>query len=446
MLRFNLDKFHDDNPQDAVGGTNVPSVARVYSRQSFVGQVNHTWVVTPALINEARFAYLDGDPVTRWDAQVLSTAYTRAGSVPFTIGQSRLSNLFGHQAQFSDTLSWAHGKHYLRAGGSIVRHTSGGFGSEPGTAVLGTFTFLNTTTAPFGQLTLADVQNYTQPINFGISTYNLTQWLLAGFVQDSIHLRRDLTVDVGLRYDRQTLTDATKDFAPRVGFGWHPRGDARLSVRGGYSMYYTQIQSNLTASYLVGGLDGLTTYTATPGQLGFPTCLVGSCLPLVFDPKTLPPSELPARDITIQAGRRSFYEAQFAKYGLNFDKLPYYPDKLVNPRSQVATIGLEREIVQGYRLRLVIAETAACMLPSVTHCPKPPTQLNRMGTVSGPTEATSWNWGNRNGDQACWTSGIERSSPSITISPCTSPRVRCRSLPRRAPSTRRPAWITTATV
>jgi hypothetical protein len=347
MLRFNLDKFHDDNPQDAVGGTSVPSVARVYSRQSFVGQVNHTWVVTQSLINEARFAYLDGDPVTRWDAKVLSTAYTRSGSVPFTIGQSRLSNLFGHQAQLSETLSWTHGKHYLRAGGSIVRHTSGGFGSEPGTALLGTFTFLSTTTAPFGQLTLADVQNYTQPINFGISTYNLTQWLFAGFLQDSIHLHRDLTIDLGLRYDRQTLTDATKNFAPRVGFGWHPKGDARLAVRGGYSMYYTQIQSNLIASYLVGGLDGLTTYTATPGQLGFPTCLTGSCLPLVFDPKTLPPSQLPARDITIQAGRRSFYEAQFARYGLNFDKLPYYPDKLVNPRSQVASIGVEREIVHG---------------------------------------------------------------------------------------------------
>ncbi len=86
----------------------------------------------------------------------------------------------------------------------------------------------------------------------------------------------------------QTLTDATKDFAPRVGFGWHPRGDSRRPIRGGYGMYYTQIQSNLIAGYLTSGLDGLTTYTATPGQLGFPTCLTGSCLPLSFDPKTLP--------------------------------------------------------------------------------------------------------------------------------------------------------------
>jgi hypothetical protein len=33
MFRFNVDRFFDDNPQDAVGGTNAPSVARRYSRR-----------------------------------------------------------------------------------------------------------------------------------------------------------------------------------------------------------------------------------------------------------------------------------------------------------------------------------------------------------------------------------------------------------------------------
>ena len=347
MFRMNVDRFFDDNPQDAVGGTNAPSVARKYSRRSWTAQVNHTTVLNASLLNEARFAYLHGDPVTLWEAETLSTTYTRGGSVPFTIGQSRASNLWSHQLQFSDTVSWSLGRHYLRFGGSLIRHTSGGTGSEPGTAILGTFTFRNITTAPFGQLTLADVQNYTQPIDFGISSYDLAQWLLTGFAQDSIHLSSDLTIDVGLRYDRQTLTDATRNFAPRLGFGWHPGGDSRLSIRGGYGMYYTQIRSNAVAGYLVNGLDGLTTYTATPGQTGFPTCLTGSCLPVPLDPKTLPASQLPARDITIRAGQRAFYEAQFAKYGLNFDLLPNYPDQLVNPRSQVVSIGAEREVIKG---------------------------------------------------------------------------------------------------
>ena len=122
MFRMNVDRFYDDNPQDAVGGTNAPSVARRYSRRAWTVQVNHTAVISSTLLNEARFSYLHGDPVTLWEAQTLSTTYTRGnagGSVPFTIGQSRSSNLWSHQLQFSDTVSWTHGKHYLRFGGSV---------------------------------------------------------------------------------------------------------------------------------------------------------------------------------------------------------------------------------------------------------------------------------------------------------------------------------------
>jgi hypothetical protein len=214
--------------------------------------------------------------------------------------------------------------------------------------VLGTFTFKTTPALPFNQLTLADVQNYTQPINFGISSYDLSQWLLTGFVQDSFRVSQNLTLDFGLRYDRQTLTDDKNDFAPRIGFGWHPGGDSRTAIRGGYGMYYAQIRTNAVASYLVNGLDGLTTYTANPtgpNSVGFPTCL--TCVPVNVDPRTLPASQLPARDITIRAGRRAFYEEQFARFGLNFNLLPNYPDELVNPRSQVFTIGAEREIAKG---------------------------------------------------------------------------------------------------
>src|SRR5205814_8401954 len=66
-----------------------------------------------------------------------------------------------------------------------------------------------------------------------------------------------------------------------------------------------------------------------------------------FDPRTLPASQLPARNITLRAGEAAFYRTQFGQYGLNFDLLPNYPDALMNPRSQVASIGAEREIGRG---------------------------------------------------------------------------------------------------
>jgi hypothetical protein len=345
-LRANIDRFYDTNPQDTVSGTSAPTVARRYQRDGWSLQLNHDWIIESDLVNQARFTFLNADPVTKWTPATLSTTYTRAGSSPFTIGQSRVADLWSRQAQFSDTLTWTKGKHNFRFGGSIAKHNSGGNGAEFGTAVLGTFTFKNTTTAPFSQLTLTDVQNYSQPISFGISTYDLTQWLYSAYVQDDIRLRPSLTVNLGLRYDRQSITTAKSNFAPRIGFGWNPDGDARTAVRGGYGMYYTQIRSNVYAAALTGGLDGLASYTAVSGQTGFPTCL--TCVPVNVDPHMVPASQIPARDITILSGQRAFYEAQFARFALNFDSLPDYPDHLKNPRSQVMTIGVEREFVKGF--------------------------------------------------------------------------------------------------
>src|SRR5215510_8055950 len=269
------------------------------------------------------------------------------GAAPYRLPWDNLVSLiWSHQFQFADTVSWTRGAHYFRIGGSVIRHTSGGTASEPGTAILGTFSFKSATTAPFDQLTLNDVQNYQQPINFGISSYELPQWLLTAFVQDSFRVQHNFTIDLGLRYDRQTITTATKNFQPRIGFAWQPGNDSRTSIRGGYAMYYTQIRSNALASYLVNGLDGLTTYTAIAGQTGFPTCL--TCVPVNVDPRTVPASQLPARDIVIRAGQRAFYTAQFARYGLNLNLLPNYPDEFNNPRSHVFTIGAEREVAKGF--------------------------------------------------------------------------------------------------
>jgi hypothetical protein len=345
MFRVNYDHFFDTNPNDAVVGTKAPTVARRYTKGSISGQVNHTAVLGARLLNEARGAWFEGSPVARWSAPNPSTTYTRAGAAPITIGESRASDITSRQIQFADTVSWSTGRHDIRFGGNLVRHTSGGNGREPGSATLGTFTFRSNTTAPFDQLTIADVQRYSEPVDYGISTYEMSQWLWALFVQDRFRVSDQLTIDAGLRYDRQTLTDSTKDFAPRVGFAWHPGSDAKLVVRGGYAMYYPQIRTNWVADALIGGLDGIVTYTASPGQTGFPACL--TCVPVGIDPNTLPLSQQPARNISIQAGMRDFYRQQFAKYGLDFDLLAGYPDKLLNSRSQVMSIGAEREILPG---------------------------------------------------------------------------------------------------
>ena len=113
-------------------------------------------------------------------------------------------------------------------------------------------------------------------------------------------------------------------------------------------MYYTQIQSNLIADSLTSGLDGLHDVHGDAGTARLPDVphrLVPAAVVRSADAAAVAAAGARHHDPR-GPGARSI-EAQFAKYGLNFDMLPNYPDKLVNPRSQVASIGAEREIAKG---------------------------------------------------------------------------------------------------
>src|SRR5205085_9581032 len=46
-------------------------------------------------------------------------------------------------------------------------------------------------------------------------------------------------------------------------------------------------------------------------------------------------------------GRARYYAPIFARFGLDFSKLPNYPAEFVNPKSQVSSIGVEREIARA---------------------------------------------------------------------------------------------------
>jgi len=344
-LRANVDRFSDPNPQDVVSGNTLPSAGREFTRHTWSAQANETAILNARMVNEARFAYLDGDPITQFEPIQPSTQFTRAGSAPFTQGESRYAHIFSRQAQFSDTLTWSADRHSIRLGGSVAHATSGGDGTEFGSPfVLGQFTVVSSTTAPPDQLTLANMQSYTQGFNFGVGTYTENQWLFAGYVQDTYRAHRDLSLDLGLRYDRQTFSDATKNFAPRVGFSWNPAGDPRTAIRGGYGLYWTQLRSNLAANFELNGPLGIGSYSAGPGQTGFPTCL--TCTPVVFDQHAAA-ATLPARNVTIRPGRADYYTPIFAQFGVDFSRVPNYPSQLVNPKSQVTSIGVEREIARG---------------------------------------------------------------------------------------------------
>lgn len=338
--RFNLERFTDTNPSDAVGGLNLASAARTFERDTYAAQISENSVLTDKIVNEARFQFQLGSPITKFTPANPSPQFIRPIS---TEGESRGAFLQNHQYQFADTLALAFGKQSIKLGGDLEFSSSGGNGQEFGSGfVLGQFRFTNARSSnpniPTSALTIADAASFTQ--SFGNANYRIGQYLWSLFAQDDWRVRRDLTLNLGIRYDRQTFTDDTNNFAPRLGFAYNFLGDNKTVVRGSYGIYYSQLRANLGAQFELGGPTGVFTFTATPGQFGFPTSL--TALP-VFPAG----AALPARDIVIRPGRASFYNQFF-----DVSRLRGYPDKLLNPMTQQGTFGVERDLGENFFLKI----------------------------------------------------------------------------------------------
>ena len=340
--RFSLDRFVDYNANDSVGGNSLPSGARTFERDTSTYQLALSSAITPKMVNEARFAFLWASPITKFTPVTPSTQLLRtlSNGTTSTEGESRSALLTNRQSQFADSLTTILGSHSLKLGGDILHSTSGGDGQEFGSGfVLGQFRLTSANAqnplVPTSALTIDDASQFTQ--SFGTSTYSVHEWLWSAFIQDDWHIRHDLTVNLGLRYERQTFTDDTNNFAPRVGFAYNPRGDTKTVIRGSFGIYYSEIRANTAASFALNGPEGVFTFTVNR-TIGQP--------PPPFFPPSLGPlpgfpagAVLPARDITIRPGRADYYSRFF-----DVSRLTRYPNKLLNPETYQSTAGVQRAL------------------------------------------------------------------------------------------------------
>ncbi|MCL5098905.1 MAG: TonB-dependent receptor, partial [Candidatus Omnitrophica bacterium] len=116
---------------------------------------------------------------------------------------------------------------------------------------------------------------------------------MAFYVEDTFRPLPALTVNVGLRYDLQTMpslqgnpdvpgttrinTDAN-NFGPRLGISWDPFGKQKTVVRLGGGVYYGRTQNSLLANLMTNNGVRFKSYSFIPSSAGspiFPNVLPG---------------------------------------------------------------------------------------------------------------------------------------------------------------------------
>jgi hypothetical protein len=347
FLRANTDSFHDTNPNGAVGGNNLPTVDRIFRRRTYSVEAGETAELTSSLLNSARAQFQLASPITQFDPLVYGTQFVVPVSTggTFTTGTSQSALLLNRQYEFTDTVSSSWRRHQLKFGVEVIHAHNGGDSKEYGGPIfLGQFQY-NTCTQPLTVCESAaylnditNVRSYTQ--SYGNANYTVGDTLWALFVQDDVRVKTNLTINLGLRYERQTFTDSTKNIAPRVGFSYDPFDGGKTVIRGGFGIYYAQVVDNSAANYTLSGPTGVFNYTAQPGQIGFPTSIADAPLP------QFPSGAIqPVRSLYIRPGRSAYYN-QFFDTSL----LKGYPEALLSPYSEQWSFGIERQLAPDWVL------------------------------------------------------------------------------------------------
>jgi hypothetical protein len=188
--------------------------------------------------------------------------------------------------------------------------------------------------------------------NLGTTQYYGNQWATYLYGQDDWHIRRNLTINVGLRWERTTVPTTmklqtlnaissvpgliqftepktnNKGFAPRIGLAYSPGTSGNTSIRAGFGMAYDVIFDNV----------GSTAYppqlSATVDAENFPTLYR---TPFLANGGIRPGSVATGTSLT-QAQARAATSS-------------YIPDQVL-PYSVQWTLGVQHQFAQDYTLEV----------------------------------------------------------------------------------------------
>ena len=73
------------------------------------------------------------------------------------------------------------------------------------------------------------------------------------FAQDNWKVNRKLTLNLGMRYDDETISSDNNNISPRLGFAYDPAGDSKTVIRGGYGWFYQNTPFELITAFRTAG-------------------------------------------------------------------------------------------------------------------------------------------------------------------------------------------------
>ena len=284
FYRFAYQKNDSPNDQVANPATTDLTGGNTDDNKLYSLVANHTWTLSPTKLNQFSFHFQD------FSNAIL--AVTTNPQLQFPGGITIGANTNVPQAtterkfQFRNDFSWLAGKHGMKFGANYIHTELGGFfffGSKGYTIAFfdSPSTIAGNTNGryPQGFATPGAVQNIS--FSDGEGTHDQKIHQLAFYFQDDYKVTRNLTFNLGLRWDANigNLPDQTNnrtirvlqqidhplansitedpeklsrttpswtEFQPRVGFAWDPKGAGRTVIRGGYGIFYDQLFQNLT--------------------------------------------------------------------------------------------------------------------------------------------------------------------------------------------------------